>query len=1243
MLDFDILLLKAQKELKKIPDYLVSYTQKTLNANSVTHTQLEISNEIFYNFKFNIIGGDKINLEIQLSYSNVKISTNCYDYNTNKPSKWVALALKRVVNELQKKVLKKSPETIKLENEKTQNIQSLSNIQSTNEWKTLHYKRNFEREYQIYKDKDCSAINWEIPNLKMVKFTVNDFKTNKNYTVEIKIEEENRPQLKCSCNQKIEGLCNHQKNAWLKFKNEIPPYNYFNDFISYHKYQIDDLRRKFKFSPDIDVLVNVKPILQNYFIQYDYSKQYKSNPKIAIVPFLNTLQKQNDELIKKFIQQKEKFTEVKTDEIYIFGAYNENLELVIGNAEWKKNGLEYKKNIPVYTNIKQHNNFAEFEFFSPSNLRVYISNTEILHENFNQYHQAIEYLKNQILFLNHYRLDTYLVNFNVSLDALTSIKIHPTDTAVLSMQINKLDNTFVAQLKVKINDELYDYKPLKTKYWDESNVLQLGFFHQNILYPWKNAYDWKNAKLLTEEDYEYSNDDLESYFFDFIEPISQNIEIIFSNPKDVNLKMITNPKVKKQLYLKSLDKHVLFVPKVAYNGMVIEIGNTKDIYFYEKKELLKIERDTELEKGIMQFLKDSHPKFNNQGNLFFMYLSPNEMIENLWFLDFFENCKKNEIEVFGFDTLDNFKYNTNKPKISSSIKSGIDWFDVELSLEYGNQKINLNELKKVLQKNERFIKLNDGTLGILPEEWIQKLQRYFRYGEIKKDEIKIPKLKFNIVEDLFEELNELEILQEIRAKKQKLLQYEQTSTVTLPKNIKAQLRPYQKSAFQWFYFLQETGMGGCLADDMGLGKTLQVITLLQKEKELKKKTSLVVLPKSLLFNWVAELEKFAPQLTYFVHHGNSRLIDIKDFKSYDLILTTYGTLTSDIELIRKFKFNYGILDESQAIKNPLSIRFKSVCLIQAQYRLVLTGTPIENNTFDLFAQMQFINPGLLGTNTSFKKEYSDAIDVQGDKKIADELQRLIHPFLLRRTKKQVAKELPEKTESILYCEMEDAQKQFYEKHTLAYKASIEILINQEGIGKSKFMVLEALTKLRQICNSPFLVDATYENSAVKIETLRRHILEKTGKHKVLVFSQFVGMLKLIEQDLQQHKIKTVYLDGSTNNRGDLVNEFQTNDEIRVFLISLKAGGTGLNLTAADYVYLVDPWWNPAVENQAIDRCYRIGQDKHVFAYRLICKGTIEEKILTLQSKKLDLADDLIKTDEAIMKKLNTKDIAELFG
>ncbi len=1243
MLDYDILLLKAQKEYSTLPQHLIPYVHANLNVNSVKHNLNQTDKALKFTFHFDIKGGENINLEIDLNILSITIKTNCYEYNTNKPSKWVALALTRIVEELKKKVLQKSTETIQKEIDKQKVLQVLSKPTLTSEWKTLHYQRDFEREYQINKNKNCRVLTWEFPNLKTVKFTVIDYTTNETYEVDLKIEEENRPQFKCSCNQTIEGLCEHQKNTWLHLKNEIEPYNYFNDFISYHKYKIEELRLKFKLASETDILTCIQPILDRYYIRYDYSKQDKSNPKVAVVPFLNTLQKRNDEFIKKFIQQKEKFSEVKSDEIYIFGAYNENLELAIGNAEWKKNGLEYKKNIPTHTNLKQHKNFAEFGFFSKENIRNYFHSMEELQENFEQYHQAIQYLKNQLLFLSNYRLDTYLVNFTVNADTLVPITIHPTDTAVLAMQIDKINTNLVAQLKVKINDELHDYTPFKTHFWNESKVLQLGFLHQNTIYPWKNAYDWKNATLLTEENYEYSNDDLESYFFDFIEPVSQNVEIIFTNPNDVNLKMIKNPTVKKQLYLKSLDKHILFVPKISYNGMVIEIGNTKDIFFYEKKQLIKIEREKEIEQNVMQFLKDSHPKFNNQGNLFFMYLSPNEMIEKLWFLDFFENCKKNDIEVFGFEKLDNFKYNTNKPKIASSIKSGIDWFDVQLSLEYGDQKINLNELKKVLQKNERFIKLNDGTLGILPEEWIQKLQRYFRYGDIKKDEIKIPKLKFNIVEDLFEELNELEILQEIKAKKQKLLQYEQNSKVTLPKNINAQLRPYQKSAFQWFYFLQETDMGGCLADDMGLGKTLQVITLLQKEKELKKKTSLVVLPKSLLFNWVAELEKFAPQLTYFVHHGSTRLTDTKEFKTYDIILTTYGTLTSDIELIRKFKFNYAILDESQAIKNPLSIRFKSVCLIQAQYRLVLTGTPIENNTFDLFAQMQFINPGLLGTNSSFKKEYSDAIDVQGDKKIADELQRLIHPFLLRRTKKQVAKELPEKTESILFCEMEDAQKQFYQKHTLAYKASIENLIEQEGIGKSKFMVLEALTKLRQICNSPFLVDGTYEDTSVKIETLRRHILEKTGKHKVLVFSQFVGMLKLIEQDLHQHNIKTVYLDGSTNNRGDLVNEFQTNNEIRVFLISLKAGGTGLNLTAADYVYLVDPWWNPAVENQAIDRCYRIGQDKHVFAYRLICKGTIEEKILTLQSKKLDIADDLIKTDEAIMKKLNSKDIAQLFG
>jgi SNF2 family DNA or RNA helicase len=354
---------------------------------------------------------------------------------------------------------------------------------------------------------------------------------------------------------------------------------------------------------------------------------------------------------------------------------------------------------------------------------------------------------------------------------------------------------------------------------------------------------------------------------------------------------------------------------------------------------------------------------------------------------------------------------------------------------------------------------------------------------------------------------------------------------------------------------------------------------------------------------------------------------------------------NDISYLKEYKFNYIILDESQAIKNPASKRFKAVRLLKATNRLVLTGTPIENNTFDLYAQMTFVNPGLLGGVQHFKNEYSTAIDKNKDKEAAKELKNLIDPFLLRRTKEQVAKELPTKTEQFLYCTMGDEQRKLYEVYKKKYKDYLLGKIEDDGLGKSKMYVLEGLTKLRQICDSPSLLNdtETYTNQSVKIDELVRHITEKTNNHKILIFSQFVKMLALIKNRLDELNIKYEYLDGKTRNRQEKVNNFQNNEDTRVFLISLKAGGTGLNLTAADYVYIVDPWWNPAVEAQAIDRCYRIGQKKNVTAFKMICKDTIEEKIVVHQQSKKQVSDDLIQAEDSYVKSLSKESITALFS
>jgi SNF2 family DNA or RNA helicase len=467
--------------------------------------------------------------------------------------------------------------------------------------------------------------------------------------------------------------------------------------------------------------------------------------------------------------------------------------------------------------------------------------------------------------------------------------------------------------------------------------------------------------------------------------------------------------------------------------------------------------------------------------------------------------------------------------------------------------------------------------------------------------------------------------------------------VPVPEGLRTTLRDYQQQGLNWLNFLDAFGFGGCLADDMGLGKTVQIIAFILSQRDKPHaNTNLVVVSTSLIFNWQAEISKFAPSIRVRTRYGADRLKDVRDFDGYEIVLTSYGTLLSDIHLLKEYRFNYIFLDESQAIKNPESQRYRAVRLLQARNRIVLTGTPIENNTFDLYGQLSFACPGLLGSRQYFTDHYASPIDQFKDHRRAQELRKKIHPFILRRTKQQVAAELPEKTEMVIYCEMDPEQRRVYDAYAREFRNYLTT--KEEGdISCERLHVLQGLTKLRQICNSPALLkdDEFYGNASAKMDALLEEIDNKAPEHKILIFSQFTSMLELIRKALQARNTAFAYLTGQTTNRASQIERFQTATAVRVFLISLKAGGIGLNLTEADYVYLVGPWWNPAVEDQAIDRSHRIGQQKKVVAVRLICPGTIEEKMMQLQAAKKTLFHDPIKTDAAVLKSLSRKDLLSL--
>jgi snf2 family protein len=701
----------------------------------------------------------------------------------------------------------------------------------------------------------------------------------------------------------------------------------------------------------------------------------------------------------------------------------------------------------------------------------------------------------------------------------------------------------------------------------------------------------------------------------------------------------------RQVYVSEQDGAVLFRPAAQYADQLIPVhSQALRLHLDEKGRFHYNKRNKKAEQDFLSVFESLHPNFQHAQGAY--VLAPEQLVENFWFIDFAACLKEMDIALLGAQELKSFQYNLHKPNLSVRVESGIDWFDVNIEISYGDQIVSLKDVQKAFLKKQNYIELNDGSIGMLPEEWVNRFAHYFKAGEIKKNGLRISNFQFGIIDELYESLeNKPEFLIDLYQRKQRLQHLTVQPDIKLAKGLKATLRPYQQHGLNWLAFLHENRLGGCLADDMGLGKTLQTIAFLHylKTAQQSDRPSLIVAPTSLVFNWQAEIMRFCPSLKLLDFTGQGRQQYIDRFAHYDVVLTTYGTLTQDIETLKGYAFNYVVLDESQAIKNPQSQRYKAVRLLQAYNRLILTGTPIENNTFDLYAQFNFLNPGLLGSNTHFKKEFSNAVDKNKDTAAAALLAKIVNPFILRRTKEQVATELPPKTESVIYCEMDKAQRKVYETVKKKYRDYLLSKISENGINKSQMYILEGLTRLRQICNSPALLDdADYGDESVKLDTLLENIKEKTGNHKILVFSSFVKMLALIEARLQEEQIPYEYLDGQTRDRQARVDSFQGNDEIRVFLISTKAGGTGLNLTEADYVFIVDPWWNPAVENQAIDRSHRIGQNKHVMAYRMICRDSIEEKILALQERKRGIAESIISVDDE-KKSFDLDEVKSLFA
>jgi SNF2 family DNA or RNA helicase len=716
----------------------------------------------------------------------------------------------------------------------------------------------------------------------------------------------------------------------------------------------------------------------------------------------------------------------------------------------------------------------------------------------------------------------------------------------------------------------------------------------------------------------------------------------------------------------------VIIVKFRYDNSLYLADSVSNVFVsFEKRQdnyaFRKFVRNRDWEEGQLEFLKSLdlkykngfwNPKENDEADSFYspvLWLSKNrETLENQGYL-----IQQNKL---------NKKFYTGTQILDIQIKSDEDWFDIYAMVKFGTFQIPFLRLRKHILNGIREFELPSGEIAVLPLEWFSSYREIFPFAKTEGNVLKLRKHHFQLLQDKVKGVD--------RNYFQKLEQINSSfgTPVEIPADLKAELRNYQKEGFEWMYHLYENQLGGCLADDMGLGKTLQTLTLLLKIKKEKapivvpqisksgplqfslfdepaapvaaQPASMIVMPTSLIHNWENEIRKFAPSLKVYKHVGSFRnksnsMASVITY--YDVVLTTYGTLRNDAEMLSAYDFWYLILDESQNIKNSSSKTYKSILEIRSKYKLVITGTPIENSLSDLWSQLNFLNKGLLGSEPYFKREFITPIEKKNDEEQQIKLKKLIHPFVLRRKKEEVARDLPSLTEQIRYCEMTEAQKEIYDTEKSAIRNAILKNIESNGLKKSALVVLQGLTKLRQLANHPSLVTKENKMESGKFDEIYLCLKSLLAEnHKVLIFSSFVKHLELLQAKIESKNWKYSMLTGKTTDRQEVIRQFQDDPENHIFLISLKAGGVGLNLTSADYVFIIDPWWNPAAEDQAINRAHRIGQDKKVFVYRFITEDSIEEKIQILKSKKSALAEKFISSNNPI-DGINEAEIMSLFS
>ena len=753
--------------------------------------------------------------------------------------------------------------------------------------------------------------------------------------------------------------------------------------------------------------------------------------------------------------------------------------------------------------------------------------------------------------------------------------------------------------------------------------------------------DWLK---LTEPE-QYAND-AEVFADKVISVLERDYEVIKESVFKINL-VETEPQ--NAVYLSEIsDTFLMLTPRWNYEGFVIEAVDQPETEEIRKGEIYKVVRRHELEQAFVEQLRALHPNFAKQRNGQF-YLSFDDAKKKHWFLNVYQQLLAENVQIVGMDLLRHFRYSPHSIHTEMTIGRTIDsLLHLNIRVSFGEEAVELSNIQRTLFNGQKFVLLKDNSIGVLTDDWYEQYGSMFKHGKIQKGELIIPQWILLSIDEKHRSKELKPIIGKAWWNDWQQWQTSEEPVVPCPVGLNASLRPYQQKGFEWLVLLSKINAGACLADDMGLGKTLQTLAFLCHVKADKPGAKfLIVAPLSLVFNWKQEIEKFARHLSLYVFHQNNR--NVQEFVSGDtnVMITSYGTVRSAIDELCLINWNTVVIDESHNIKNPAAQITKAVYKLSALNRIALSGTPVMNNTFDIFSQLNFLVPGMLGGPEFFKREYAIPIDRDMSVEKTEALQKITAPFVLRRTKKQVAADLPEKTESVLWCQMEEEQREAYETIKKQIKANVFLDIERDGFSKAKFSILQGIMKLRQLCCAPSLLkdEEITTKASIKLDVLMEELKNNVQGSKSLVFSQYLGMLKMVAEQCKAENIPYLYFDGSTplNERADIVNRFQDeNSEEKVFLVSLKAGNAGLNLTAAEYVFLMDPWWNHAVEQQAIDRTHRIGQTKNIFAYKMICRDTIEEKIVSLQQKKKQLSEDLVSEEEGFVKQLSQEDITFLF-